>query len=165
MNRTAFVGTLVFLSLAACEQRSNDVTKLDIQKGSTGQGILATLENASGDRFTLDCSGDGEPSFQLHLAKPAQTPPPLRGVYGEFRVDGGLARLIELGWATGGTWMARDDDPAEQATTLALVQEVIQARDLTLQPPAGYSQPEPIEWQVEALGQSAEVGRLCASSG
>lgn len=135
-----------------------------IEESEILERVFITVEAQtviSGKRptFVFVCGGARSRSFQLYLKHAPATPPPLRGVYGTFTVDGGPPRRIELGWATNDSWVPRDDEGPQAAQ---LVRQIIAGRQFELIPPAGYSNGGTIRWNAATFaGRLPEIRRRC----
>lgn len=81
-----------------------------VEDGVTGK--LVTFPSDDGSEratFTLDCSDEGEiEGFSLALDQEPSSPPPLRGVFGEFSFPQEPRDRIELGYFTKGMWAPRE---------------------------------------------------------
>ena len=161
------VGTVILLSgLLGCQgaEAPQEPEPLTIEEMSGG-GILATLHSEDGNEFTLACDGTETPSFQLNLVEAPTSPPPLRGVYGEFTVDQGVTQRIELLWTgSGGRWLPSDGDKQQEETSAALVRRFVSGMELKFVPPASYASDLEITWNSAPFDPQIDtIKRWCFS--
>lgn len=136
-----------------------------VKRSEIGPGIFATTEAASlidGRRPTLTfaCGPDAPPSIQIDLVQAPASPPPLAGVFGSLQIGDAPPEAVELSWTgSGGDWMPRNG-PAEPR----LVAAMLEARRVTLDPPAAFAPAGPITWDLSGFGGDfARVAEACKS--
>lgn len=181
-NRLAFFFGSIAIALCACDRGSNETPdpvaprgpepsplalpaappSVTIENQEISNGVFVTLEadtvtSKRRPTIVLVCDGARSPSFQLYTRDAPAAPPPLRGVHGEFTVDGGPVRRVELSWGTNDVWL-----PRRGAEAAGLVRQFLNGGELRFVPPPSYSNGAPITWRTANLApRRAEVRRWC----
>lgn len=129
--------------------------------GITATALSETVVDGSRPEVSFACEGGRATFLFLDLQRAPQTPPPLRGVYGSFRIDDGTPQRVELSWAgTGGQWSLRSDD--DHSVEARLVPAILAGQRLVFEGPAGFTSGEPVEWAMSGFGERmAAVREAC----
>lgn len=141
-----------------------DAPAVTVEQQELGRGVFVTVEaetvvGGRRPRLVLVCDTVSPPSFQLYLVQAPSSPPPVRGVYGTFTVAGAQPQRIELAWGTEDSWSPRDNNaPAVRR----VVQALTSGKNLSLEPPPGYSAPTTMRWRAATLSSNAQnIQRQC----
>jgi hypothetical protein len=122
------------------------------QFGSTFFSLSA--EGNAAAKLTLSCAAGEQPSIQITLSEPPDSPPPLRGVLGSFKVGQEPARSVELAWGTRSQWLVRDDIVSAQ-----LAKDFLRKGTFDFMPPAQYTNSEALRWTLPASGVEVDQAK------
>lgn len=99
------------------------------------------------------CDDDGTPSLHLSLVHAPDRPPPLHGVFADFRFGGWPKQHVEMSWFDKGSWVPREKDADRK-----LVRAMLKADHVSVTMPDAYAAKREFEWDIHA--SPADVRRM-----
>ncbi len=103
--------------------------------------------------ISASCDEDGAPSLHLSLVQAPSRPPPLRGVFADFRFGGWPKQHVEMAWFDKGNWLPRDKDAGRK-----LVRAMLKADHVSVTMPDTWVAKREFEWDLHA--SAADVRRM-----
>lgn len=135
----------------------NGRTYVETNDDFMGGLSLVSTESApvEGQRpeISASCNQDGAPSLHLSLVHAPDQPPPLRGVFADFRFGGWPKQHVEMAWFDKGSWM-----PREKEADRRLVRAMLKADHVSVTMPGAYAAKREFEWDIHA--SPADVRRM-----
>ena len=143
MRKLSFLVLLIVLS--SCEYPAG---KWEVEDNDPFSGHFYTLTMPgvrTGQKLVFACDSDHS-DIQIYLSAKPERPPPLRGVFGDFTINGSPAPRVELAWMTEDAWTVRDKDPNRSS----LLRKIFGANEITLTPPRDAGLTTDIVWRLPA---------------
>lgn len=140
------------LLLLACDRTTrNDEVIVDPTETNGGvakdlfddESLVVALP--TGEKLSVSC-GQYRASVSIDTMRPAQSQPPLHGIFGIFTIDGAQLAPSELGWngLIKSAWSLHDRNP-----TRPTAMKIAAANEVTFRPPAGFGGSSPITWRIQ----------------
>lgn len=149
MRKAGFWASMLLLG---CDRSTNN-DKVIIDPAETNGGVSKDLFDdeslvvalPTGESLSVSC-GPYRASVDIDTKRPAQSQPPLHGVFGTFTIDGVKLAPSELGWngLIKSAWSLHDRNP-----TRPTAMKIAAAKEVTFRPPVGFGGSSPITWRIQ----------------
>lgn len=149
MRRSACCVCLLLIGCGGSEQSD----KVIIDQVETNGGVAKNLFDdeslvvalPTGEKLSVTC-GEYRASVDIDTKRPAQSQPPLHGIFGTFTIDGVKLAPSELGWIglIKSAWSLHDRNPTRPTAAA-----IAAANEVTFRPPAEFGGDSPITWRIQ----------------